>query len=73
MRVTDEDCRHFQSVCSKALGRDITLDEAREALSGLVYLLERFGKWVSVWKLGAKPIAEQPRHLETSSSEWRRE
>ena len=45
MKITDDDCAELQRLC-KEHNSEITINQAREVLSSLNFLLERFGGWL---------------------------
>jgi len=45
MQITDSDCAEFAKLCLEHEGKKITLDEARETLTRLCLLFERFHAW----------------------------
>lgn len=47
MRVTDEDCAKLKHLYLEHDQVELSLDDAREILSGLFLLFERFAAWVA--------------------------
>lgn len=46
MQITDADIEKFREACREADGSEISADQAREALFGLLFLFERFHGWM---------------------------
>ena len=47
MRVTDNQCEELKRLYLQHEGVELTLDDAREMLSRLLILVERFAEWVA--------------------------
>jgi len=47
MKITDEDCEELRRLYLEHEGIELSQDEAREMLSRLLFLFERFGAWLS--------------------------
>ncbi len=62
MRVTDEQCEELKRLYLEEEGVSLTLDEAREMLSRIAVLVERFAAWVVREKAKGRvfPIDERP-------------
>ena len=62
MRVTDEQCEELRRLYLEEQGRELTLDEAREMLSRMLFLVERFSAWLAKEKAAGRlfPIDGHP-------------
>ena len=47
MKITDEQCEELRQLCRQDHGRELSVDEAREMLSRMLFLVERFSAWLA--------------------------
>lgn len=47
MRITDDDCEKLRRLHLEHEGAELSVDEAREVLSRLLLLFERFAAWIA--------------------------
>jgi hypothetical protein len=62
MRVADDECEELRRLYLEHEGVALTLDEAREMLSRLLFLFERFAAWIAKEKAAGQvfPLDEHP-------------
>jgi hypothetical protein len=68
MKITDEDCEKLRRLYLEHEEVELTLDEAREMMSRLLLLFERFAAWVAKEKAAGRefPLDERPPEIEDS-------
>jgi len=71
MQIRDEDCEELRRICLQYEETDLTVDEAREVLSRLCFLLERFAGWIAKEKAAGRSFAiDTPRHDAKDDRAW---
>ncbi len=66
MDITDDDCELFRRLYLEHEGEELSLDQARELLSDLLLLFERFAAWIAKEEAAGRvfPLDEPPPALE---------
>jgi hypothetical protein len=62
MKVTDKECEEFRYLYLQHEGMELSLGEAREMLSRLLFMFERFAAWIAKEKAAGRefPLDEPP-------------
>jgi hypothetical protein len=68
MWITDEECEELKRLYLEHESVELTLDEAREILSRLLFLVERFAEWVSKEKAAGRVFQTDERPPGPSST-----
>lgn len=59
MRITDEACLKFKKLVSEHDGRELSLDEAREVLTRMMLMFERFAAWIATEKAAGRVFSAE--------------
>jgi hypothetical protein len=58
MRISDARCEEFRQLCRAQCGQELSLVDARDEITSIVALLERFAAWAARAKAAGR-LAEQ--------------